>query len=79
MYFLHLFYLVKITEGSMAYKMVAPEAPPSTIKAAKPEETQKETTPTVPSKLGNTKPVAETKEFGYIVTNQRYRVCVQTG
>lgn len=58
----------------MAYKMVAPEAQPSTIKAPKPEEAKKETTPTVTSqqdKLGKTKPVTKTEEFGYIVTNQR--------
>lgn len=59
--------------------MVAPEAQPSTIKAPKPEEAQKDTTPTVTSrldKLGKTKPASKTEEFGYIVTNQRYRECV---
>ncbi|XP_026219802.1 receptor-type tyrosine-protein phosphatase-like N isoform X2 [Anabas testudineus] len=63
----------KITESSMAYKMLAPEAPASSIKALKPGETQKETAPTGTSKLdklAKTKPSSKTEAFGYIVTNQ---------
>lgn len=60
----------------MAYKMVAPEAPPSTIKTPKPVGVQKETAPTASAnqdKLGKKEPVvSKAEEYGYIVTNQRY-------
>ncbi|XP_039998096.1 receptor-type tyrosine-protein phosphatase-like N [Xiphias gladius] len=62
----------KITEGSVAYKMAAPEAPPSTVRAPKAEGPQKETAPTVASnqdKLGKKETAAKAEEYGYIVTN----------
>lgn len=58
----------------MAYKMV-PEAPPSTVKAPKPEEGQKDTTPALTAnqeQLRPNEPAAKAEEYGYIVTNQRY-------
>ncbi|XP_023285653.1 receptor-type tyrosine-protein phosphatase-like N [Seriola lalandi dorsalis] len=63
----------KISEGSVAYKMAAPEAPPSTIKAPKAEGPQKQTTPSVTSshdKLGKKEPAAKAEGYGYIDTNQ---------
>uniref|UniRef100_A0A3B4TWG7 Protein tyrosine phosphatase receptor type N n=1 Tax=Seriola dumerili TaxID=41447 RepID=A0A3B4TWG7_SERDU len=63
----------KISEGSVAYKMAAPEAPPSTIKAPKAEGPQKQTTPSVASshdKLGKKEPAAKAEGYGYIDTNQ---------
>lgn len=62
-------------EGSVGYKLVPPEAPPSTIKSPKAEAPQKETVPTLPSeqrKLGQKEEAAKAGEYGYIVTNQRY-------
>uniref|UniRef100_A0A3B4Y783 Protein tyrosine phosphatase receptor type N n=1 Tax=Seriola lalandi dorsalis TaxID=1841481 RepID=A0A3B4Y783_SERLL len=58
---------------SLAYKMAAPEAPPSTIKAPKAEGPQKQTTPSVTSshdKLGKKEPAAKAEGYGYIDTNQ---------
>ncbi|XP_019207458.2 receptor-type tyrosine-protein phosphatase-like N isoform X5 [Oreochromis niloticus] len=63
----------KITEGSMAYKMSAQEAPPSNAKPPTPEGVQKEATPTTTvnqDKLGKKDPAGQVDEFGYIVTNQ---------
>ncbi|XP_054864623.1 receptor-type tyrosine-protein phosphatase-like N isoform X3 [Amphiprion ocellaris] len=60
----------KVTEGSMAYKMAAQQAPPST---AKPQGSVKEATPSEAAKLdklGQEQPVDQQKEFGYIVANQ---------
>uniref|UniRef100_A0A3P8PMX6 Uncharacterized protein n=1 Tax=Astatotilapia calliptera TaxID=8154 RepID=A0A3P8PMX6_ASTCA len=63
----------KVSEGSMAYKMSAQEAPPSNAKPPTPEGVQKEATPTTTvnqDKLGKKDPVGQVDEFGYIVTNQ---------
>ncbi|XP_051798337.1 receptor-type tyrosine-protein phosphatase-like N isoform X2 [Acanthochromis polyacanthus] len=60
----------KVTEGSMAFKMAAQQAPPST---AKPEGSVKEATPSEAAKLdklGQKPLVEQQKEFGYIVANQ---------
>ncbi len=63
----------------MAYKMAAPEAPPSTIKPPKPEGVQKDSTAAAnQDKLRKNEPVAKTEQFGYIVTNQRYRMLVSS-
>lgn len=65
-------FIHQITESSMAYKMDAPEAPPSTIKPPKPEGAQKD--PTVAAsqdKLRQKEPAAKAEEYGFIVTNQR--------
>ncbi|XP_056286758.1 receptor-type tyrosine-protein phosphatase-like N isoform X2 [Pseudoliparis swirei] len=55
----------KVTEGSMAFKMAAPEAPPSTNKPPEPEG------PPPPAAADRDEP-KPAKEFGFIVTNQRY-------
>ncbi|TKS66502.1 Receptor-type tyrosine-protein phosphatase-like N [Collichthys lucidus] len=64
----------KLTEGSMAYKMPAPEAPPSTTKTPKPDTAQKDLTPAAAAadqdQPRKDEPVAKSKEYGYIVTNQ---------
>ncbi|KAM8722376.1 receptor-type tyrosine-protein phosphatase-like N isoform 5-T5 [Acanthopagrus schlegelii] len=61
----------KITEGSMAYKMAAPEAPPSSVKSPKPEAVQKDSSAAAnQDKLRKTEPAAKSEEYGYIVTNQ---------
>ncbi|XP_005919946.1 receptor-type tyrosine-protein phosphatase-like N isoform X1 [Haplochromis burtoni] len=63
----------KVSEGSMAYKMSAQEAPPSNANPPTPEGVQKEATPTTTvnqDKLGKKDPVGQVDEFGYIVTNQ---------
>nr|XP_033471580.1 receptor-type tyrosine-protein phosphatase-like N isoform X1 [Epinephelus lanceolatus] len=57
----------KISEGSMAYKMAAIEAPPSTNKPPKLEAAQKDLTPAAAAK---DEPATKAEEFGYIVTNQ---------
>ncbi|KAL7369747.1 hypothetical protein ABVT39_007540 [Epinephelus coioides] len=57
----------KVSEGSMAYKMAAIEAPPSTNKPPKPEAAQKDLTPAAAAK---DEPATKAEEFGYIVTNQ---------
>uniref|UniRef100_A0A3Q0RTW7 Protein tyrosine phosphatase receptor type N n=1 Tax=Amphilophus citrinellus TaxID=61819 RepID=A0A3Q0RTW7_AMPCI len=70
--FLYVF-IRQVTEGSMAYKMSAQEAPPSNPEPRKPEAAQKEATPTTAAnqdKLGKKDPVGQVEEFGYVVTNQ---------
>lgn len=63
----------QITEGSMAYKIAAPKAPPSTVKPPKPEGSQKDLTVAAKQdKLRPNEPAAKPEEYGYIVTNQRY-------
>ncbi|XP_028989803.1 receptor-type tyrosine-protein phosphatase-like N isoform X1 [Betta splendens] len=61
----------KFTESSVVYEVVAPGSP-SSIKTSKTEETQGSNPTETPKldKVGNMNPVAEAKEFGYIVTNQ---------
>nr|XP_046238650.1 receptor-type tyrosine-protein phosphatase-like N isoform X3 [Scatophagus argus] len=55
----------KITEGSMAYKMAAPEAPPS-----KPEGVQKDSPAAANQETQRKNEAAAKPEYGYIVTNQ---------
>lgn len=79
-----LVFIHQVTEGSMAYKITAQEAPPSNSQPPKPEEAPKAATPTKAAnrdKLGKKQPVGQVEEFGYIVTNQRYasRVFGQSG
>lgn len=62
-------FIHQVTEGSMAYKMAALEAPPSTNKPPKPEGAQKDVTSAAAVK---DEPVSKAEEYGYIVTNQRY-------
>ncbi|KAG8004531.1 Receptor-type tyrosine-protein phosphatase-like N, partial [Nibea albiflora] len=70
----------KLTEGSMAYKMPAPEAPPSTAKTPKPDAAQKDSTAAAADQDQPRKdePVAKTEEYGYIVTNQRCSMLVSS-
>ncbi|XP_030265636.1 receptor-type tyrosine-protein phosphatase-like N isoform X3 [Sparus aurata] len=61
----------KITEGSMAYKMAALEAPPSSVKSPKQEAEQKDSAAAAnQDNLRKTEPAAKSEEYGYIVTNQ---------
>ncbi|XP_041834315.1 receptor-type tyrosine-protein phosphatase-like N isoform X2 [Melanotaenia boesemani] len=60
----------KVSEGSMAYKKVGQEAPPTNVKLG---GAQKEATPTDglnQDKAGQEEPGGQVQEFGYIVTNQ---------
>ncbi|XP_075950889.1 receptor-type tyrosine-protein phosphatase-like N isoform X2 [Anarhichas minor] len=59
----------KVTEGSMAFKMAAPEAPPSTVKTPKPEAAQKDSPPSVAADQGDLR-TAKAEEYGFITTNQ---------
>ncbi|KAM6958586.1 receptor-type tyrosine-protein phosphatase-like N isoform 4-T4 [Tautogolabrus adspersus] len=60
----------KMTEGLMAYKKPAPEAPPSAAKPPKAEEAQKDSPPPPAEAAKQDKPAAKADEYGYIVTNQ---------
>ena len=61
----------------MAYKMAAPEAPPSSVKSPKPEAVQKDSSAAAnQDKLRKTEPAAKSEEYGYIVTNQRCSMSV---
>ncbi|KAM9328331.1 receptor-type tyrosine-protein phosphatase-like N isoform 2-T2 [Pholidichthys leucotaenia] len=63
----------KLTEGSMAYKTGAQEAPPPTAKITKSAGAQKETTTPEGGgrdKLGKKEPMGQAEQFGYVVTNQ---------
>ena len=67
-------FIRQVTEGSMAYKMTAPEAPPSTNKPPKPGGAPKDSTPAVAANRDNPRKgevAAQAEEYGYIVTNQR--------
>lgn len=58
----------------MAFKMAAPKAPPSIVKAPNPEGVAKDSAAAANrDNLRKNKPASKTEEYGYIVTNQRCR------